>query len=98
MGYFISILLFFPLLSPPIPQDGWIQWVFEFPNQITCAVFLDQERESIKELVSRQISVPHKIKDVQCMTRDQVIDANTKLGHIPQWQTTPKKKPKRPMI
>ena len=98
MGYFVSILLFFPLLSPPIPQDGWIQWVFEFPNQITCAVFLDQERESIKELVSRQISVPHKIKDVQCMTRDQVIDANTKLGHIPQWQTTPRKKPKRPMI
>ena len=84
MGYFVSILLFFPLLSPPIPNDGWIQWAFEFPNRITCEAFVAQERA--------------EIKDVQCMTVAEVVDANTKLGHEPQWQTIPKKKPNQPMI
>jgi len=99
MGYFVSILLFFPLLSPPIPQDGWIQWAYEFPNRITCEAFVAQERTTIEELISRQIGeLPHTIKDVQCMTEAEVIDANTKLGHIPQWQMIPKKKPKQPMI
>jgi hypothetical protein len=99
MGYFISVLLFFPLLSPSIPKDGWVQWQFEFPNQITCEVFLDEERESIKKLLNRQLKrIPHTIKDVQCMTIDQVIDANTQLGHTPQWKTIPKKKLNQPMI
>jgi len=99
MGYFVSILLFFPLLSPPIPQDGWIQWTFEFPNKATCEVFVAQERETIEKLISKQIGErPHEIKDVQCMTVAEVVDANTKLGHTPQWQMTPKKKPKQPMI
>ena len=98
MGYFISVLLFFPLLSPPIPQDGWIQWVFEFPNKVTCEVFLETERASIEKLISKQLSVPHEIKDIQCMTVAEVVDANTELGHKPQWQMIPKKKPNQPMI
>ena len=98
MGYFVSVLLFFPLLTPPIPQDGWIQWVFEFPNKVTCEVFLETERASIEKLISKQLSVPHEIKDIQCMTVAEVVDANTKLGHEQQWQMTPKKKPKQPMI
>ena len=99
MGYFISVLLFFPLLSPPIPQDGWIQWAFEFPNKVTCEVFLSEERETIEKLVSAQVgNLPHEIKDVQCMTVAEVVDANTELGHTPQWKTTPKKKPNQPMI
>ena len=99
MGYFVSILLFFPLLSPPIPQDGWIQWVFEFPNKVTCEAFVNEERTRIKKLVSAQVGdLPHEIKDIQCMTVQEVIDANTKLGHTPQWQQIPKKKPNQPMI
>jgi hypothetical protein len=99
MGYFVSILLFFPLLSPPIPQNGWIQWAFEFPNKVTCELFANQERETIEELIRKQIgNRPHEIKDVQCMTVDEVVDANTQLGHTPQWKTTPKKKPNQPMI
>ena len=99
MGYFVSILLFFHLLSPPIPQDGWIQWAFEFPNKVTCEVFLKTERVRIEELVSKRINpLPHEIKDIQCMTVQEVVDANTELGHEPQWQQIPKKKKKKPMI
>ena len=99
MGYFVSILLFFPLLMPPVPKDGWIQWAYEFPNEATCVFFIAQERVRIKELVTKQIgNLPHEIKDVQCMTEAEVIDANTKLGHEPQWQIIPKKKPNQPMM
>ncbi len=99
MGYFISILLFFPLLTPPIPKDGWVQWAYEFPNRITCEVFLHQERVRIETLITKQIGdLPHTIKDIQCMTVQEVVDANTELGHTPQWQQIPKKKKKEPMI
>ena len=76
-----------------------MQWNFEFPNKVTCEAFVAEERIHIEELISKHIAkIPHEIKDVRCMTIEQVIDANTKLGHTPQWQTTPKKKPKEPMI
>ncbi len=90
--YFISILLSFPLLADtPIPDAGWIQWVYEFPNKATCEAALEQEEELIYVAVTRQfLSVPHEIKEFQCMTIKEGAQANKALGHKPIWRQVPK--------
>ena len=99
MGYFISILLFFPLIPPGIPKDGWGQWEFEFPNKATCEQLLYEERPRIIDIINKQLrGVPHEVIDIQCMTIEEVVVANTELGHKPEWQMIPKKKPNKPMI
>ena len=77
--YFISILLSFPLV---LPSDGWIQWVYRFPNKATCEEFLKQEEEQIFMTVTRSfISIPHEIVEFRCMTGEEGAQANKALGH-----------------
>ena len=94
MPHFISILLSFPLLiNTPIPTDGWLQWVFEFPNKVTCEAFLEQEGEALVAHVHTQfIRVPHEIKDVQCLTDKEAVDLNKELGHVTPWKSVPSDK------
>ena len=77
--YFISILLSFPLVQP---SDGWVQWVYRFPNKATCEEFLEQEEEQIFITVTRSfISMPHEIIEFRCMTAKEGAQANKALGH-----------------
>ena len=77
--YFISILLSFPLV---LPSDGWVQWVYRFPNKATCEEFLKQEEEQIFMTVTRSfISMPHVIVEFRCMTGEEGAQANKALGH-----------------
>ena len=90
--YFISILLSFPLV---LPSDGWIQWVYRFPNKATCEEFLEQEEEQIFMTVTRSfISMPHEIIEFRCMTGEEGAQANKALGH----NNTKNKKPTVPRV
>ena len=86
--YFISILLSFPLV---LPTDGWVQWQFAFPNKATCEVFLEREHETLFLNVTRAfISMPHVINDFQCMTVEEGVQANKRLGHKTRRMPIPK--------
>ena len=77
--YFISILLSFPLVQP---SDGWLQWVYRFPNKATCEEFLEQEQDLIFITVTRSfITMPHEIVEFQCMTEEEGVEKNKALGH-----------------
>ena len=77
--YFISILLSFPLVQP---SDGWLQWVYKFPNKATCEEFLEQQHESLYLNVTRAfITMPHEIVEFRCMTIEEGVEANKALGH-----------------
>ena len=77
--YFISILLSFPLV---LPSEGWVLWVYRFPNMATCEEFLKQEEEQIFMTVTRSfISIPHEIVEFRCMTAKEGAQANKALGH-----------------
>ena len=79
LPYFISILLSFPLL---LPSDGWVQWVYKFPNKATCEEFLNEQHEALYLNVTRAfIRMPHVINDFQCMTGEEGAQANKALGH-----------------
>ena len=94
LPYFISILLSFPLV---LPSDGWIQWVYRFPNKATCEEFLEQEEEQIFMTVTRSfISTPHKIIEFRCMTAKEGAQANKRLGH--NTNTNRKPKPTVPRV
>ena len=92
--YFISILLSFPLV---LPSDGWIQWVYRFPNKATCEEFLKQEQDLIFITVTRSfISMPHEIVEFRCMTAKEGAQANKALGH--RNNTNRKPKPTVPRV
>ena len=92
--YFISILLSFPLV---LPSDGWIQWVYRFPNKATCEEFLKQEEEQIFMTVTRSfISTPHEIVEFRCMTAKEGAQANKALGH--NTNTNTNRKPTVPRV
>ena len=99
-AYFISILLSFPMLQDTqIPPDGWLQMTFEFPNKEICEYALAAEEETIFVVVTRQfLSVPHKIKQIKCMTVEEGAKANKLLGHKPIWRPAPDPKRTVPRV
>ena len=91
--FHINSIIIPPINQYPIPTDGWLQWVFEFPNKVTCEAFLEQEGEALVAHVHTQfIKVPHEIKDVQCLTDKEAVDLNKELGHVTPWKRVPSDK------
>ena len=90
--YFISILISLPMLvNTPIPPDGWVQWVYEFPNKEICELALESREFEIYMAVSGQFrTIPHEIKELQCMTLEEGVQANKALGHKKsKWREMP---------
>ena len=82
VAYFITVLLYFPAYTGPIPNAGWMQWAFPFPNQTTCEQFLEeQEEEFIILTLKRFQGVPVEIKDIDCLTYNEALKRNRELGH-----------------
>ena len=90
VAYFITILLYFPMYPGPAPQTGWMQWVYPFPNEVTCEAFLEMEEENLVRLtLMRFQGVPVEIKEMDCMTYQDAYDRNQELGHQGEFNTPP---------
>ena len=96
VAYFITVLLYFPAYTGPIPNAGWMQWAFPFPNQTTCEQFLEeQEEEFIILTLKRFGDVPVEIKDVDCLTYAEALKRNRELGHKGDFGIPEQQQPER---
>ena len=82
VAFFISVLLYFPSFTGPAPQEGWMQWVFPFPNETTCEMFLKEQEEEFVALTLKKFqAIPVEIKEIDCLTYEDAVKRNRELGH-----------------
>ena len=77
-AYFISAFL----MMNGTPPLGWIQWSHEYTDMSSCQKVIINEkkamRKSIKTKFGKRIV---KILDWECITHQEAVNRNTKLGH-----------------
>ena len=77
-AYFISAFL----LLNATPSLGWIQWTQDYPDISSCQkIMMNQEKEMIKSIRTKFGKRVVKILDWECMTHQDAVNRNTKLGH-----------------
>ena len=82
VAFFISVLLYFPMFPGDAPKEGWMQWVFPFPNEATCEMFLEAEEEEFVALTLKKFAnVAVEIKEIDCLTHNEAVKRNRALGH-----------------
>ena len=76
--YFISAFLMLNA-TPPL---GWIQWTQDYSDISSCQkIMMNQEKEMIKSIRTKFGKRVVKILDWECMTHQDAVNRNTKLGH-----------------
>jgi len=82
VAFFITVLLYFPTYPGPGPNEGWMQWVFPFPNETTCEMFLKEQEEEFVALTLKKFqAIPVEIKEIDCLTYNEAVKRNRELGH-----------------
>ena len=77
-AYFISAFL---LLNATHPL-GWIQWTQDNTDISICQkIMMNQEKEMIKSIRTKFGKRVVKILDWECITHQEAVNRNTKLGH-----------------
>ena len=76
-AYFISAFLMLNA-TPPL---GWIQWTQDYPDISSCQkIMMNQEKEMRKSIRTKFGKGVVKILDWECMTHQDAVNRNTKLG------------------
>ena len=76
--YFISAFLMLNA-TPPL---GWIQWTEEYPDISSCKEVIAYQKDEMKVAIRAQFGKKViKILDWECMTHQEAVDRNSKLGH-----------------
>jgi len=76
--YFITMLIVLNL-QPPL---GWIQHTFPYDNKEICLSYIAKYKDEIALSVGKQFgNLLLEIKEFDCVTREDAVNRNTKLGH-----------------
>ena len=76
--YFISAFLMLNA-TPPL---GWIQWTQDYSDISSCKEVIMTKKEEMSRAIRAQFGKRIiKILDWECMTHQEAVDRNTKLGH-----------------
>ena len=77
--FFISLLV----VTSKTPAEGWIQWSQSYANQEVCLETIGNNYQSIEAAAraSMKKGVVKSIKEFRCLTYDEAVELNTKLGH-----------------
>ena len=76
--YFISAFLMLNA-TPPL---GWIQWTQDYPNMSSCQEVIKLQRDEMGVAIRAQFGKRViKILDWKCMTHEDAVNRNSKLGH-----------------
>ena len=76
--YFVTILVALNLQ----PTLGWVQHTVPFDDKALCLSYVDKYKGSISLSVERQFGNLLKgIREYDCLTREDAVNRNTKLGH-----------------
>ena len=76
--YFITALIMLNT-NPPL---GWIQWTEEYPDISSCKEVIAYQKDERSVAITAQFGKKViKILDWECMTHQEAVDRNSKLGH-----------------
>ena len=76
--YFISAFLMLNA-TPPL---GWIQWTQDYSDMSSCQEVIKLQRDEMRVAIRAQFGKSViKILDWKCMTHEEAVNRNSKLGH-----------------
>ena len=76
--YFISAFLMLNA-TPPL---GWIQWTQDYSDMSSCQEVIKLQRDEMGVAIRAQFGKKViKILDWKCMTNEEAVNRNSKLGH-----------------
>lgn len=76
--YFVTVLVF----RDAIPSSGWIQRTLPYENLEFCQYYVKYNKNSIISSVVKYYGKSIvRIGKIECITRQEAIERNTKLGH-----------------
>ena len=76
--YFISAFLMLNA-TPPL---GWIQWTQDYSDMSSCQEVIKLQRDEMEVAIRAQFGKKViKILDWKCMTNEEAVNRNSKLGH-----------------
>ncbi len=76
MLYFVSALI----VAPPAPT-GWLQHTKSYRTLESCQNHIHTHEPAIIHSIMKSIGTSVEIKKIKCLTYDQAVKLNTKLGH-----------------
>ena len=78
ISYFITALIMLHLN----PSLGWVQYTEKYPDISSCKEVIAYQKDEMKVAIRTQFGKRIvKILDWECMTHQEAVDRNTKLGH-----------------
>ena len=76
--YFISAFLMLNA-TPPL---GWIQWTQDYSDISSCQEVIKLQKDEMRVAIWAQFGKKViKILDWKCMTNEEAVNRNSKLGH-----------------
>ena len=76
--YFISAFL----MLNATPLLGWIQCTQDYPDMSSCQEVIKLQRDEMRVAIRAQFDKKViKILDWKCMTNEEAVNRNSKLGH-----------------
>ena len=76
--YFISAFLMLNA-TPPL---GWIQWTQDYSDISSCQEVIKLQKDEMRVAIRAQFDkMVIKILDWKCMTNEEAVNRNSKLGH-----------------
>ena len=78
LTYFITAFV----ITTSTPNSGWIQYTQAFDDQAACRYLVKQTRDSLTLQIAQHFGKKLvSIGTFDCMTREEAVRRNTKLGH-----------------
>ena len=77
-AFFISLLI----VTPMTPSEGWIQWSQPHTDKEACEEIIRKNHSNIEKALKNYMGDTMKlVKEFRCMTNNEAVVLNTKLGH-----------------
>ena len=76
--FFLTVLV----LTTRTPELGWVQYTLSYANKKICEDVIRSDHDKIAQGIEYQLGKSFKlVREMRCMTYDQAVDLNAKLGH-----------------
>jgi len=76
--FFLTVLV----LTTRTPELGWVQYTLSYADKKICEDVIRSDHDKIAAGIEYQLGKSFKlVREMRCMTYDQAVDLNAKLGH-----------------
>ena len=78
LTYFITAFV----ITTSTPSSGWVQYTQAFDDQKACRYIIKQNKDSLTLQIANHFKKKLvSIRTFDCMTREEAVRRNTKIGH-----------------